>query len=172
MGVELFSDISLSPDPIETPLSNFIGRKISHPAPCLVSILRAGSIMTEALLELCPQATVEHIGLYRDHDTLEPKEYLNALTSNLSKKIVILCDPMLATGGSAIHAVNLLKNSGASDIRFICLLAAQYGITKLQASHPDVSILAAAKDANLNDKGYIVPGLGDAGDRIFGTLKD
>ena len=169
MGVELLSNIDVVSQSVLTPLSNYVGKKLASPVPVFVSILRAGSIMVEGLLELCPEATVGHIGLYRDHETLEPKEYLNSLDSNLSDKKVVLCDPMLATGGSAIYAINLLKRAKAKDIRFACILAAEYGIQQLNEHHPEVLVFAAATDEHLDERGYIVPGLGDAGNRIFGT---
>ncbi len=125
--------------------------------------------MVESFLELCPEASVGHIGIYRDHSTLEPVEYFNNLDTDLSDREVILCDPMLATGGSAVCAVSLLKKKNAQNIRFACLLAANQGIQNLLGNYPDVSIYAAALDQELDQNGYIVPGLGDAGDRYMGT---
>jgi len=171
MGVELLSNVQIVSHSVNTPLSSYVGKRIASPAPVFVSILRAGSIMVEGLLDLCPEASVGHIGLYRDYETLEPKEYLNSVDGNLSGKQVVLCDPILATGGSAIYAINLLKSAGAKNIRFACILAAEYGIKQLNEQHPDVSIFAAATDKHLDDHGYIVPGLGDAGDRIFDTIR-
>ena len=122
-------------------------------------------------MDLCPEASVGHIGLYRDYETLEPKEYLNSVDNNLSGKQVVLCDPMLAAGGSAIYAINPLKNAGTKDIRFACILAAEYGIKQLNEHHPNLSIFAAKTDKQLDDLCYIVPGLGDAGGRIFDTIR-
>ena len=127
--------------------------------------------MVESFLELCPEASVSHIGIYRDHSTLGPVEYFNNLDDDLSDREVILCDPMLATGGSAVYAVSLLKKKNAQNIRFACLLAANQGIQNLLGNYPDVSIYAAALDQELDQNGYIVPGLGDAGDRIYDTTR-
>ena len=171
MGSKLLEEIKLVKYPVKTPLSTFKGSKIAHPAPIFVSILRAGSIMVESFLELCPEASVGHIGIYRDHSTLEPVEYFNNLDADLSDREVILCDPMLATGGSAVYAVSLLKKKNAQNIRFACLLAANQGIQNLLGNYPDVSIYAAALDQELDQNGYIVPGLGDAGDRIYDTTR-
>ena len=171
MGVELLSNIQIVSHSVSKPLSSYVGKRIGSPAPVLVSILRAGSIMVEGLLDLCPEASVGHIGFYRDYEILEPKEYLKSVDSNLSGKQVILCDPMLANGGSAIYAINLLKSVGAKELRFACILAAEYGIKQLNEHHPDVSIFAAATDEHLDDRGYIVPGLGDAKDRKFDTIR-
>ena len=172
MGSELLSDLKTSEQSITTPLAEFVGHKIAEPFPLLVSILRAGNIMVENLLEICPEASVGYIGLYRDHETLEPQEYFNSLDEDLSERQVILCDPMLATGGSAVYAVNLIKKCNPASIRFACILAAEYGIEQLNTEHSDVPIFAASIDKHLDDNGYIIPGLGDAGDRIFGTASD
>jgi uracil phosphoribosyltransferase len=133
------------------------------------SILRAGNGLLDGMLDLVPAARVAHIGMYRDHDTLEPVEYYFKAPGELENRLVIAVDPMLATGNSAIAAMERLKQRGANRIRFLCLLAAPEGIGKFTAAHPDIPIYTAAIDSHLNDKGYIVPGLGDAGDRMFGT---
>ncbi|MEE2746826.1 MAG: uracil phosphoribosyltransferase [Pseudomonadota bacterium] len=169
MGPTILRDTQIIPEKVETPLAPYLGCKVDSPEPYFVSILRAGSIIVDGLLELCPEGSVGHIGLYRDHETLEPCEYLNSLANNLEKRKIILCDPMLATGGSAIYALNLLKTAGATQISFICLLASRYGANKLNKAHPDVEVFAASLDEQLNEKGYIIPGLGDAGDRIFNS---
>ncbi len=135
----------------------------------IVPILRAGLGMVDGILKLIPAAKVGHIGLYRDPETLQPVEYYVKLPSDVSERDFILVDPMLATGGSAIAAVNSLKNRGAKNIRFMCLIAAPEGVKAMTEAHPDVDIYIAAIDEKLDEKGYIVPGLGDAGDRLFGT---
>ena len=170
MLYEVMADYPLQKVEIETPLmpmqSKVLAREIS-----LILILRAGLGMIEGALELVPSARVGHVGLYRNEETLEPVQYYVKLPSNLAETDVILFDPMLATGGSAAYAVQLVKNAGAEEqtIKFVCMVAAPEGVKKLSQSHPDVSIYCAALDEKLNDKGYILPGLGDAGDRIFGT---
>jgi uracil phosphoribosyltransferase len=142
----------------------FSGKKLA-----IVPILRAGLGMVDGLLSLIPVAKVGHIGLYRDPETLEPVEYYCKLPSDVAERAIILVDPMLATGGSAAAAIGFLKEKGANNIRFMCLIASKKGIEVLQKAHPDVDIYAAAVDEELNDHAYIVPGLGDAGDRLFGT---
>lgn len=136
----------------------------------IVPVLRAGLGMIDGILEVMPEARVGHLGLARDEQTLEPQAYLNKLPTDLESGPVILVDPMLATGGSASAALDMLRNAGASDIRMICLVAAPEGIARLHNDHPDITIYAAALDDRLNEKGYIVPGLGDAGDRMYGTV--
>jgi uracil phosphoribosyltransferase len=133
------------------------------------SILRAGGGLLEGMLDLVPSARVAHIGLYRDHKTLEPVEYYFKAPDDLGARVVIAVDPMLATANSAIAAVQRLKDRGARDVRFVCLLAAPEGVEKFRNAHPDVPVVTAAIDSHLNEKGYIVPGLGDAGDRMYGT---
>jgi len=168
MLYEVMSDYPLKEVEIETPLmaakSKVLAREIS-----LVLILRAGLGMLDGLLELVPEARVGHIGLYRNEDTLEPVQYYSKLPKTIVETDVILVDPMLATGGSAATATSIVKKAGAKNIKFVCMVAAPEGVAKLSAAHPDVAIYAAALDERLNDHGYILPGLGDAGDRLFGT---
>lgn len=154
---------------IETPLERTKGIVISHPIT-LVPILRAGVGMTDGILALIPEARVGHIGLYREESTLQPVAYYCKLPPDIANGPVLLIDPMLATGGSACHAITELKNRGCSDIKMICLVCAPEGVQHVLDNHPDVVIYAAALDRQLNEHGYILPGLGDAGDRIFGTL--
>ena len=135
----------------------------------LVSILRAGNGLLDGILELIPNARVGFIGLYRDPETLQPVQYYFKVPDALHDRLTIVVDPMLATGNSSVAAIDLLKKAGANNIRFLCLLAAPEGVARMQAAHPDVPIVTAALDSHLNDHGYIVPGLGDAGDRMFGT---
>ncbi|MDO7630104.1 MAG: uracil phosphoribosyltransferase, partial [Loktanella sp.] len=135
----------------------------------LVSILRAGNGLLDGILELIPSARVGFVGLYRDEETLQPVQYYFKVPTELEDRLVIAVDPMLATGNSSVAAIDLLKKAGAKNIRFVCLLAAPEGIARMKEAHPDVPIVTAAVDSHLNDHGYIVPGLGDAGDRMFGT---
>lgn len=169
MGYELTRDLPLEDYEIETPITKMTAKRISGKKLAVVPILRAGLGMVDGLLELVPTAKVGHIGLYRDHETHEPVEYYCKLPADIEDRIVILVDPMLATGGSASDALRMLKNKGCTNIRFMCLVAAPEGVAKVQADHPDVDIYAASLDKCLNENAYIVPGLGDAGDRIFGT---
>jgi uracil phosphoribosyltransferase len=154
---------------IETPLGPMDAPRLEGRKVALVSILRAGNGLLDGILELLPAARVGFIGLYRDHETLQPVQYYCKLPAELDQRLVIVVDPMLATGNSSAAAVELLKASGARNIRFLCLLAAPEGVARMQAAHPDVPIVTAALDERLNELGYIVPGLGDAGDRMFGT---
>ncbi len=170
MSYELMRDLPTELRPIETPVTAMEAPFLSGKAPAIVPILRAGLGMTDGLLALVPNAKVGHIGLYRDPETHLPVEYYCKLPADVSERLVILVDPMLATGGSASDALTMLKKRGCRNIRFLCLLAAPEGVQKLQADHPDVDIYTAALDKQLNAHAYIVPGLGDAGDRIFGTL--
>ncbi len=170
MGYELTRDLPLEEIPIETPLTKMKAKMISGKKLAIVPILRAGLGMVDGLLDLIPVAKVGHIGLYRDPSTHEPVEYYCKLPPDIHNRIVILVDPMLATGGSAVDALNMLKARGCCNIRFMCLVAAPEGVKKVQLAHPDVDIYTAALDECLNEHAYIVPGLGDAGDRIFGTL--
>jgi len=154
---------------VETPLMTTTGAKLAGKKPCFVSILRAGEGLLPGMLDLAPSARVGHVGLYRDHETLEPVQYYFKMPQHLEERIVLLVDPMLATGNSAAAALALLEQAGARDIRFVCLVAAPEGVKALREAHPDVPIYTAALDERLNEKGYILPGLGDAGDRLFGT---
>lgn len=169
MGYELTRDLPLEDVTIETPLTKMKAKMISGKKLAIVPILRAGLGMVDGLLELVPVAKVGHIGLYRDPDTHTPVEYYCKLPSDIEDRIVILVDPMLATGGSACDALTMLKKHGCRNIRFMALVGAPEGVRKVQEEHPDVDIFIAALDECLNDHAYIVPGLGDAGDRIFGT---
>lgn len=154
---------------VRTPIAEFDSPMIAGKQQCLVSILRAGNGMLDGMLELLPAAKVGHIGLYRDPSTLEPVEYYFKVPSDIAERMVIVCDPMLATGNSAVAAINRLKDHGVTSIQLVCLLAAPEGVKAMLERHPDVPVTVAALDERLNDHGYIVPGLGDAGDRIFGT---
>jgi uracil phosphoribosyltransferase len=169
LAYEALRDLPLTTRRIETPLMEMDAPVIAGKKLVFVSILRAGNGLLDGLLELVPSARVGFIGLYRDHKTLEAVEYYKKLPPSLSERPVVLVDPMLATGNSGISAIEKVKEAGARDIRFICLLAAPEGLRAMRAAHPDVSIYTAAIDERLNEKGYIVPGLGDAGDRMFGT---
>jgi len=169
MAYEVTRDLPLKEVEIETPIaiartSVLAGKKLA-----IVPILRAGLGMVDGMLNLLPMAKVGHIGLYRDPKTLEPVEYYCKLPDDVTEREIVILDPMLATGGSASAAVTFLKERGITQIKFMCLIAAPEGIAKLQKEHPDVPIFCAAKDPRLNDHAYIVPGLGDAGDRLFGT---
>ncbi len=169
MGYEITRDLPLRDVEIETPLQKTTAKMIAGKKLAIVPILRAGLGMVDGLLRLVPVAKVGHIGLYRDPDTHLPVEYYCKLPFDIEERITILVDPMLATGGSASDALTLLKNKGVKNIRMMCLVAAPEGVKKLQEDHPDVDIYCAGLDECLNDHAYIVPGLGDAGDRIFGT---
>lgn len=169
MGYELTRDFPLEDVEIQTPVSTMIAKRIKGKKVAIVPILRAGLGMVEGLLNLIPNAKVGHIGLYRDPDTHTPVEYYCKLPYDVEMRTVILCDPMLATGGSASDAITMIKKRGVQSIRLMCLVAAPEGVAKVQADHPDVDIYTAALDECLNDHAYIVPGLGDAGDRLFGT---
>jgi uracil phosphoribosyltransferase len=154
---------------IETPLEAMDAPTIEGKKLVFASVLRAGNGLLEGLLDLVPAARVAHIGLYRDHDTLEAVEYFFKAPSDLGDRLVIVVDPMLATANSAIAAIDKLKGRGATNLRYLCLLAAPEGIARFTKVHPDVPVFTAAIDSHLNEKGYIVPGLGDAGDRMYGT---
>lgn len=169
MGYELTRDLPLEDVNIETPICKMKAKMISGKKLAVVPILRAGLGMVDGLLRLVPVARVGHIGLYRDPETHKPVEYYCKLPADIEDRIVILVDPMLATGGSACDALAMLKRKGCNNIRFMALVAAPEGVAKVQAEHPDVDIFVAALDERLNENAYIVPGLGDAGDRIFGT---
>ena len=169
MGYEITRDLPLEDVKVQTPLVEAIGKQIAGKKLGIVPILRAGLGMVNGLLELMPMAKVGHVGMYRDPETLQPVEYYCKLPSDLAERRIIVTDPMLATGGSAAAAISLLKEKGAKDIQLMCLVAAPEGVDVVNKAHPDVRIYVAALDEKLNDHGYILPGLGDAGDRIFGT---
>ena len=169
LAVEMSKDFEISKIKIETPLENTTGFKLKQNI-VLVPVLRAGLGMVNGFLEVIPEAKVGHIGLQRDEKTLKPVEYYFKIPSDIDKSKVILLDPMLATGGSATEALKYLKNKGAEDCVFACLVAAPEGLRKIEQDHKDIKIYLAALDRELNKKGYILPGLGDAGDRTFGTL--
>lgn len=169
IGYEATRELATEERPVSTPMENTTGRFISREV-ALVPVLRAGLGMTDALMNLIPTARVGHIGLYRDHDTLQPVEYYCKLPSDIASRQVLVLDPMLATGGSAAAAVTAIKQRGARHIKFLCVIAAPEGIAALTSAHPDIEIFCAAIDRGLNPDGYILPGLGDAGDRLFGTL--
>ena len=169
MAYEVTRDMPLQDIEIETPLETMTGRVIDGKKLVLVSILRAGDGFLDGMLRVVPGARVGHIGLYRDPATLQPVEYYFKMPSEMSERDVVVVDPMLATGNSAAAAVTRIKQLNPKSIKFVCLLAAPEGVAVMQAAHPDVDIYTAAVDRCLNDHGYILPGLGDAGDRIFGT---
>ncbi|MBJ8325219.1 uracil phosphoribosyltransferase [Streptococcus pacificus] len=169
MGYEVCRDLPLEDVEIETPITKTVQKQLTGKKLAIVPILRAGIGMVDGLLSLVPAAKVGHIGMYRDEDTLTPVEYLVKLPDDIARRQILLVDPMLATGGSAILGVDSLKKRGASHIKFVSLVAAPEGVKALQEAHPDVDIYTAALDEQLNENGYIVPGLGDAGDRLFGT---
>ncbi|WP_026695992.1 uracil phosphoribosyltransferase [Peribacillus kribbensis] len=169
MAFEITRDLPLEEVEIETPVQKATSKVLAGKKLGLVPILRAGIGMVDGMLKLIPAAKVGHIGLYRDPETLQPVEYYVKLPSDLEDRDFIVVDPMLATGGSAVEAIHSLKKRGATSIRFMCLIAAPEGVEALKEAHPDVDIYIAALDEKLNEKGYIVPGLGDAGDRLFGT---
>jgi uracil phosphoribosyltransferase len=169
MAYEAMRDLELASVTIETPLTRMTAYMLSGKKLAVVAILRAGLIMVDGILKLVPAAKVGHIGLYRDPETLQPVEYYCKLPSDIAERRVFLTDPMLATAGSAVHAISVLKSKGAQQIRLMSIIAAPEGIKRVQNAHPDVEMVVAAVDSHLNDHGYIVPGLGDAGDRIYGT---
>ncbi|MEM1434944.1 MAG: uracil phosphoribosyltransferase [Pseudomonadota bacterium] len=169
LAYEITQDLPLTTRTITTPLCDMEAPTVAGPKLALISILRAGNGLLDGLLELVPSARVGFIGLYRDEATLEPVEYYCKLPERLDKRLAIIVDPMLATGNSAAAAIDKLKAAGAEDIRVLCLLAAPEGVARLQSAHPDVPVVTAAVDERLDENGYIVPGLGDAGDRMYGT---
>lgn len=169
LAYELTRDLPLTTERIETPMGPMDAPVLSGRQPCLVSILRAGTGLLDGMLDLMPNARVAHIGLYRDENTLRPVEYYFKAPADMADRPVIVVDPMLATGNTASAAIARLKGAGVKRLKFCCLLAAPEGVATLQREHPGVPIVTAAVDERLNDQGYIVPGLGDAGDRIFGT---
>jgi uracil phosphoribosyltransferase len=169
MAYEATKDLPLEATTVETPLEATTGRQVAGKKLALVPILRAGLGMVDGIVQLVPSARVGHIGLYRDHDTLEPVHYYFKIPGDEEDRLFFVLDPMLATGGSAVQAVSALKQVGARRIRFLCIVAAPAGVQRMLEHHPDVPVYAAALDRELNQSGYILPGLGDAGDRLFGT---
>jgi uracil phosphoribosyltransferase len=169
MAYEVTKELPLEAVEIDTPLERMQGERVAGKKLVLVPILRAGLGMVEGIAQLIPSARVGHIGIYREHDTLKPVEYYFKIPRDGTARDFFILDPMLATGGSAVDAVTTLKRAGAQRVRFLCLVACPEGVQRMQAAHPDVPVYTAALDRQLNDKGYILPGLGDAGDRLFGT---
>ena len=169
LAYEVTRGLPLTRRRIETPMQEMEAPVLAGKKLALISILRAGNGLLDGVLELIPSARVGFVGLYRDEETLQPVQYYFKVPESLEDRLVIAVDPMLATGNSSVAAIDLLKQAGATNIRFLCLLAAPEGVARMKEAHPDVPIITAALDAKLNDKGYIVPGLGDAGDRMFGT---
>lgn len=169
MCFEATRELPLEDYELETPMGQAIGKRIAGKNLSIVPILRAGLGMVDGMLDLVPTAKVGHIGLYRDPETLQPVEYYCKLPQGVHERDFYVLDPMLATGGSAVAAIQFIKDKGAKNINFLCLIAAPEGLKCLQDAHPDVNIYVACLDEKLNDHGYIVPGLGDAGDRLFGT---
>lgn len=169
MAYEVTRDLSTEEVEIETPICTTKCKMLSGKKIAIVPILRAGLGMVDGMLKLIPAAKIGHIGLYRDEETLQPVEYFCKLPQDIAERDVMVVDPMLATGGSAIDAITLLKKRGAKNLRFVCLIASPEGVKCVQEAHPDVDIYVAGLDEKLNEKGYIVPGLGDAGDRLYGT---
>lgn len=169
LAYEVTRNLPISTRQIKTPLMSMDAPIIDGKKLALVSILRAGNGLLDGILELVPAARVGFVGLYRDEETLQPLQYYFKVPQGLEDRLTIAVDPMLATGNSSVAAIDLLKQAGAKDIRFLCLLAAPEGVQRMKEAHPDVPIVTASLDSHLNEKGYIVPGLGDAGDRMFGT---
>ncbi|GAA4222176.1 uracil phosphoribosyltransferase [Sagittula marina] len=169
LAYEVTRELPMTNVRIETPMCDMDAPMIEGKKLALVSILRAGNGLLDGILELIPAARVGFIGLYRDEETLQPVEYYNKLPQRMEDRVTIVVDPMLATGNSSAAAIDMVKAAGAKDIRFLCLLAAPEGVARMKEAHPDVPVVTAALDEKLNEKGYIVPGLGDAGDRMFGT---
>ena len=166
---EVTRDLELTTRTIETPMAEMVAPTLEGKKLVFASVLRAGNGLLDGMLDLVPAARVAHVGLYRDHETLQAVEYFFKAPSDLADRLVIVVDPMLATANSALAAVEKLKGRGATNLRFLCLLAAPEGIERFTAAHPDVPVFTAAIDERLNELGYIVPGLGDAGDRMYGT---
>lgn len=169
MIYEVTRDLPLEDIEVETPIGRAVGKQLSGKKIGIVPILRAGLGMVDAVTRLIPAAKIGHIGLYRDPETLNPVEYYCKLPHDSENRLLLVVDPMLATGGSASAAISFIKARNCNNIRFVCLIAAPEGIERLKKDHPDVDIYVAAKDSHLNEHGYIIPGLGDAGDRLFGT---
>ncbi|WP_113912022.1 uracil phosphoribosyltransferase [Roseovarius dicentrarchi] len=169
LAYEVTHELPMTTRQIDTPMQKMDAPVLAGRKLALISILRAGNGLLDGMLELIPSARVGFVGLYRDEVTLQPVQYYFKVPDNLDKRMVIVVDPMLATGNSSAAAVDLLKQAGATDIRFLCLLATPEGVARMKESHPDVPIVTASLDKGLDEKGYILPGLGDAGDRMFGT---
>jgi len=169
LAYEITSELPMTTKKVETPLVEMDAPVLEGRKLALISILRAGNGLLDGVLELIPEARVGFVGLYRDEKTLKPVQYYYKVPANLDERVVIAVDPMLATGNSSAAAIDLLKASGAKNIRFLCLLAAPEGVARMKEAHPDVPIVTASLDERLNDIGYILPGLGDAGDRMYGT---
>lgn len=169
LAYEVTRSLPMTTKRIETPMAAMDAPALAGKKLALISILRAGNGLLDGVLELIPSARVGFVGLYRDEETLQPVQYYFKVPEAMEDRVVIAVDPMLATGNSSVAAIDLLKQAGATNIRFLCLLAAPEGIARMKAAHPDVAIVTAAVDERLNEVGYIVPGLGDAGDRMFGT---
>lgn len=169
LAYEVTRELPLTTKSIDTPLCEMDAPTLAGRKLALISILRAGNGLLDGMLELVPSARVGFVGLYRDEETLKPVQYYFKVPGQLDERLVIAVDPMLATGNSSVAAIDLLKEAGAKNIRFLCLLAAPEGVARMKEAHPDVPIVTASLDQKLNEKGYIVPGLGDAGDRMFGT---
>lgn len=169
LAYEITRELPVTMQKTKTPLQEMDAPILEGKKLALISILRAGNGLLDGILELIPAARVGFVGLYRDEKTLQPVQYYFKVPENLEDRVVIAVDPMLATGNSSAAAIDLLKNAGAKNIRFLCLLAAPEGVARMKEAHPDVPIVTAALDSHLNEQGYIVPGLGDAGDRMFGT---
>ena len=169
MAFEAMRDLELEDATVRTPVAEAKVKRLAGKKLALIGILRAGLVMVDGILSMVPTARVGHIGLYRDPATLKPVQYYTKLPNDIAERDIFLLDPMLATGGSAVAAIDLLKEQGASAIRLLCIIGAPEGIAVVENAHPDVDIILAQRDERLNDHGYIVPGLGDAGDRIYGT---
>ena len=169
IAYEVTRDLPLESKPIQTPMTSMEAPVLAGKKLALVSILRAGNGLLDGVLELIPSARVGFVGLYRDEKTLQPVQYYFKVPDGMEDRVVIAVDPMLATGNSSVAAIDLLKNAGARNIKFLCLLAAPEGVARMEEAHPDVDIVTAAIDEKLSEIGYILPGLGDAGDRMFGT---
>lgn len=169
LAYEVTRGLPMTTKQIETPMQVMDAPTLDGKKLALISILRAGNGLLDGVLELIPSARVGFVGLYRDEETLQPVQYYNKLPTRMSERVAIVVDPMLATGNSSAAAIDLVKAAGATDIRFLCLLAAPEGVQRMAEAHPDVPVITASLDERLNEKGYIVPGLGDAGDRMYGT---
>lgn len=169
MAFEAMRDLELEDATVRTPVATANVKRLAGKKLALIGILRAGLVMVDGILELVPNARVGHIGLYRDPETLQPVQYYSKLPSDVAERDVFLLDPMLATGGSAAAAIQILKDEGAKRVRLLCIIGAPEGIKVVEDAHPDVDVILAAQDERLDEHGYIVPGLGDAGDRLYGT---